>query len=277
MFHPIRKTLIPGLMSLMIGSTSLMAGAINFTGNVETDFPTSNKSVNLVLDYNGSTGDVAQPQWMTNEGKINGWNVQDVRLVYDKTTDIMYVGMNYFGVAGDVDGNGVVGTSTTQFKAAGGLELPAIGGRSSITVGFGPNLQGAVPVIVAGISGDKSQAGPGENGFNVATAIPGASLGMNYGANLPTNQGTLFNGGPDFEFTINNFSKLSGINVSNGLGLTFYSGSPDDMLVGEDTMPYYTIGQLNPIIVPEPATILAWTLGIAAVGLHARRRSKAGQ
>ncbi|MFM1802180.1 MAG: hypothetical protein RJA81_1532, partial [Planctomycetota bacterium] len=30
----------------------------------------------------------------------------------------------------------------------------------------------------------------------------------------------------------------------------------------------------SPIVIPEPTTILAWTLGIAAVGLHARRKTR---
>jgi hypothetical protein len=277
MVYSIRKFLIPSLMSLIIANTHVWAGSMNLTGNVETDFPTGAQGVNVILDYNGSTGDVAQPQWMTDQGKINGWNVKDVRLAYDSSTDTMYVGMNYFGVYGDVDGNGVRGTSTDQFKQAGGLELGEVGGRSSITLAFGPNQPGAVPTVVAGISGDKTQVGPGLYGFNVANAIPGANLGMNYGANLPNNQGVLINTGPDFEFTINNFSTLPGINMNSGIGLTFYSGSPDDMLIGEDTMPYYTIGQISPIIIPEPTTILAWTLGIAAIGLHARRKSKISQ
>lgn len=274
MVCPIRNKWIAGLIGLMLSNATAMAGVMSFTGDVETDFPSSDQNVIVAVDYNGQTGDVAQPQWMTDQGKINGWNVKDIRLAYDSNSDTMYVGMNYFGVAGDVDGNGVVGTSTDQFKSAGGLELPAIGGRSSITVGFGPNLPNAGPTVVAGISGDKSQAGPGFNGFNVASAIPGANLGMNYGANLPNNQGVLNSSGPDFEFTINNFSQLPGINLSNGIGLTFYSGSPDDMLIGEDTMPYYTIGKISPIVIPEPTTILAWTLGIAAVGLHARRKTR---
>lgn len=274
MKRPMREILTLGLLWAAVAQSSALADAINFTGNAETDFALTNPSVIRVLDYNGSTGDVAQPQWMTDQGKINGWNVKDLRLSYDKATDVMYVGLNTFGVAGDVDGNGVVGTSTEEFKAAGGLELANIGGRSSITVGFGPNQPGGAPTVVAGIPGDKSTAGPGLNGFSVASAVPGLAMGYNYGSNLAANQGTLFNSGPDFEFTINNFSKLPGINLANGVGVNFYTGSPDDILIGEDSTPYYNIGKVSPIIVPEPSTILAWTFGVAAIGLHARRRTR---
>ncbi len=274
MIRPMRHVMIFSLLWAGMVQAPAYADLINFTGDVENDFALTNQNVIRVLDFNGQTGDVAQPQWMTDQGKINGWNVKDLRLNYDKATDTMYVGANFFGVAGDVDGNGVVGTSTDQFKAAGGLELPNIGGRSSISVGFGPNSVNGSPTAVAGISGDKTQSGPGLNGFSVAAALSGQALGMNFGPSLAANQGTLFNNGPDFEFTVNNFSKLPGINLANGIGVNLYAGSPDDLLVGEDSMPYYTIGKLSPIIVPEPTTILAWTFGVAVLGLHARRRTR---
>ena len=275
MIRPMRQVMILSLVWAGMVQVPAFADVINFTGDVENDFALTNQSVIRVLDFNGQTGDVAQAQWMTDQGKINGWNIKDLRLSYDKTSDTMFVGGNFFGVAGDVDGNGVVGTSTDQFKASGGLELPNIGGRSSISFGFGPNATNGAPSVVAGISGDKSQAGTGLNGFSVAAAIPGQPLGMNYGQALTANQGTLYNKGPDFEFTIKSFSTLPGINLANGIGVNAYAGSPDDILVGEDSIPYYTIGKVSPIIVPEPATILAWTFGVAAIGLHARRRTRA--
>jgi hypothetical protein len=280
MISPIRKGFVKGLALLFLAGGSTYAGGITngitFTGDVEKDF-TSGLATNPILDNNGNPGDVGQFSWMTSQNKITGWDLKDIRLAWDQQSDTLYVGMNYFGVAGDSDGNGVVGTYSQEFKNAGGLELPGLGGRSGITLGVGVNSSTGKPLVVAGIPNDKSQAGPGLNGFNVASAIPGGIMGSNYGATLTDNIGTLYSGGPDFEFTINNFSKLPGIDINNGIGLSFVSGSAIDSSIGEDSVPYYTIGKLSPIVVPEPTTILAWTLGVAAVGLYSRRRSHAGQ
>ncbi len=274
MISPIRKCFVRAFAALALAGGPVMAGGIAFTGNVENDF-TSGLATNPIKDNNSVAGDVGQFTWMSSQGKVNGWDVKDTRLAWDQASDTLYVGINYFGVAGDADGNGVVGTYTQEFKNAGGLELPGIGGRAGITLGFGPNSATGKPVVVAGIPNDKSQAGPGLNGFNVALAIPGAIMGSNYGATLTDNLGTLYSGGPDFEFTINNFSKLPGIDINNGIGVSFVSGSAIDSAIGEDSMPYYTIAKLSPIIVPEPATIMAWTLGIAAMGIYSRRKTLA--
>lgn len=266
-----------GLGQIPILAGTMQSGAINFTGNVPADFPVStdpDSTVIKISDKNGAA-DVTQAPWMTEQGKVNGWDFSDLYLSYDKSSDTMYVGIDFKGVAGDADGNGVRGTSTDQFKATGGWEYENFGGRETITVGFGPNVDGGQPTTVAGIPFYKGQSGPGLYGFNVAKAIPNQSISTNYGETLADNVGTLYNNGPDFEFTVKNFSKLPGIDLSKGLGVSVFAGSQDDVVNGEDLLPYYTINSLNPnIVVPEPATILAWTIGIAAIGLQARRRSR---
>jgi hypothetical protein len=277
-----RGILALSLLCAGLGQAPTLADTISsfggFTGNVANDFPVTDDPTSpyIYIPDNNGTPDVPQAQWMTSQGKINGWDVKDMRMFYDQTSDTMYVGLNFFGVAGDADGNGVVGTSTDQFKSTGGLEMAGIGGNATVTVGFGPNVSGARPTVVAGISAQKaSQTGPGLNGFSVAEAIPKVEMGYNYGAQLTDNQGELYASGPGFEFTINNFSTLPGINLQSGLGVTFYAGSADDIVVGEDSMPYYSINSSHFIVIPEPSTILAWTLGIAGIGLHARRRARA--
>ena len=49
---------------------------------------------------------------MTNSGLVSGWNIKDIRLDYNAATDTMYVGVNTYGVAGNVDGNGTPGSPT---------------------------------------------------------------------------------------------------------------------------------------------------------------------
>ncbi|MFM7316733.1 MAG: hypothetical protein ACKO5E_07275 [bacterium] len=275
MISPIHIRFISSIAVLALMGMTTEAGSISFTGNVEKDF-IKGLATDVITNGNG-VPDVGQFPWMTSQGIINGWDVKDVRLAWDQPNDVLYVGLNYFGVAGDSDGNGVVGTYTQEFRNAGGVELPGIGGRSTITLGIGPYGNNSKPTVVAGIPMDKAQAGPGLNGFNVASAIPNLVMGSNYGVTLKNHIGTLYNGGPDFEFTINNFSKLPGINFTEGVGITFVSGSQMDSSIGEDSMPYYNIKPIKPIIIPEPATILAWTLGIAAMGVYSRRKAIANQ
>ncbi len=73
----------------------------------------------------------------------------------------MYVGVNTYGVAGNVDGNGTPGIPDPRLTAAGGTDPANFGGDKSMAVGFAP-LTGTynpmnlpTPVIVAGISGNK--------------------------------------------------------------------------------------------------------------------------
>ena len=122
---------------------------------------------------------------MTDAGRINGWDIKDMRVSYDQANDRLYVGVNFFGVAGDADGNGVVGTTDPRF---GGQEHAHLGlvshSDESITVGIDLTNSGK-PTIVAGIAADKSIIGPGTDGFTVNWAKDaGSGLSGAYGADL---------------------------------------------------------------------------------------------
>ena len=98
-----------------------------------------------------------------------------------------------------------------------------------MAVGFAP-LTGTynpsnppAPVIVAGVPGNKSQAGTGLDGFTVAKYAPAGGAGgrnhdlvTSFGKTLTSGMGNLaFDPSaahPGFEFTITNFSKLLGAN-----------------------------------------------------------------
>ena len=62
---------------------------------------------------------IAQPSWMTSAGLVSGWNIKDVALDYNAATDTMYVGVNTYGVAGNVDGNGTPGSPLPQTDRPG--------------------------------------------------------------------------------------------------------------------------------------------------------------
>jgi hypothetical protein len=272
----------------LLAARSAAADPITFTGNVAQDFnPKTNPEV-VVIPHSDTPIHIAQPQWMTNSGFVSGWNIQDVRLGYDPKTDIMYVGVNTFGIAGNVDGNGTPGTPDPRLTAAGGSDPANFGGDKGMAVGFAP-LGGTFdaknppsPVIVAGVPGNKAEAGTGLDGFSVAKWSPnGSTAGPNYdlvtsfGKMLPSGMGNLaFDPSaqhPGFEFSISNFSKLLGANPLNGLVVSAQDGSVQSVVTGKD---YVFSTPIEAQQIPEPATwlVFAGLAGGLAWSSHRRTR-----
>ncbi len=281
----VRRSMIPWTLAAaaLLGARTASADPIQFTGNVENDFSLApGSSVVRYVDSplpDGSSdpNHVPQAAWMTAEGRTTGWSIKDVRLAYDKASDTLAVGVNFFGVAGDVDGNGLPGVPDPRTTAVGGLDTPHLGGRESISVGFDFNNT-KVPQVVAGVPADKSTAGPGIDGFTVAKYNEtNQGLAYNYGKTLTDHLGGLAfdpsKAQPGFEFTVKNVSTFPGFDPSRGIGLSVFAGSPDDVVAGEDA---YTWGPkpipaAQQVTTPEPATILAWAAVVGLAGLRARR------
>jgi hypothetical protein len=247
---------------------------------------------------------VAQPAWMTAAGLTNGIAIQDIRLSYDKATDTLAVGVNFYGIAGDTDGTPNGGTNPLT-TAAGGSNPPHLSGGKSITIALAPNTPAganANPVVVAGVPANKSNSPAGSlDGFNVAS-VNTANLGPNgsniqnaYGTTLTANLGALAydpsSAHPGFEFTIKNFSKIPGLNaLTNGFYISAYSGTGSTIIVGKSAVAPVFIaalqepGNLNPpppavtppsvpqVHTPEPSTLLAWGLVAGGAGWRFRRR-----
>ena len=66
---------------------------------------------------------------------ISGWDIKDLRLTYNNVTDTMYVGVNFYVVAGDADGDGNPGGGS-YFPPATGRDNPDLGITESISVYF---------------------------------------------------------------------------------------------------------------------------------------------
>ena len=257
--------------------------AVSLTGNVEADFQAADKSVRIIPDR---INDVSQPSWMTDQGLSNGWNMKDLRTSYNAASDTLFVGVNFLGVAGDVDGNGDPGTTSPMALSSHGLDVAHLGGRESITVAIDPTFSGT-PSLIAGVPADKANAGTGIDGFNITAYKPSnQGIQFSYGETLANHMGALaFDPSaahPDFEFTIRNFSKLPGLDPTKGFQIGAYAGSPDDVIVGEDhialTPVVYTSPQIPgpPIVTPpqtpEPTTILSWGLVMGGLSWRLRRR-----
>ena len=271
------------------------------TGNVPADFSynasgtgSTNADVDVIAHSNTPIH-IAQPAWMTDAGLVSGWNIQNVAVGYNPTTDTLYVGVNTFGIAGNVDGNGTPGIPNPQLTAAGGSDPANFGGDKAMAIGIAP-LAGVfnasnppVPTIVAGVSGDKSQIGTGQDGFSVANYAPvgGSAVGPNYdlvrsfgtsiaaaaGSNLAFDPSAQH---PGFEFTITNFSKILGYNPLNGFALSVQDGSVASVVTGKDYVPSTLVSFPEAQQIPEPATWMVWA-GLAGGLAWRRLRSRRSQ
>jgi len=274
-------------VAVLLGARSVGAAPIMLTGNVANDFnPATNPDV-VVIPHSDTPVHIAQPLSMTEAGLVSGWNIKDVRLYYNQSTDTMYVGVNTFGIAGDVDGKGLIGKPDPELTSLGGSNPANFAGDKAMAVGFAP-LEGVfnaknppAPVIVAGVPGNKAEAGAGLDGFSVAKWSPaGGTAGPNY--DLVTSFGKpIANSGklafdpsaahPGFEFEITNFSKLLGANPLNGLVVSAQDGSVMSVITGKDYVFSTPIEAQQ--FTPEPATWLLWT-GLAGGLAWKYRRSR---
>jgi len=289
-----RRLFYPGLALLaLVSAQSASAAPITFTGNVANDF-SDPKGVFMVPGLSNPLN-IGQASWITNAGNISGWAIKDIALSYDKTTDTLFVGVETFtnshgvkSIAGDAYGTGVQGNPQNLPNMTGnpgqfGSTTP--GSDKSITLAFASDnpsnsSQPGTPIFVAGVPADKSHSGTGTDGFTVASYANGGVIQNSYGQVLTNNLGSLaFNpdaAHPDFEFTVTNFSKIPGIDLKKGFWVQAYAGSAQDVAVGETMLPFTRVVVPQPQEVPEPATVLGWTLlaGGAAVS-RLRRKAKA--
>jgi hypothetical protein len=183
-------------------------GPPTFTGNVPADFGDAGvlPLTIAVPDFAG-VGDVGIPNNFP-PGTISGWDLEDLRFYYDLENDVMYVGMNFAGIAGDADGDGDPGHTSAALGQNGGIDFPDFGDSESFFVSFDTNRDGLADVLV-GVS-----ALVDITGFTAAVALPGPPTPFSFGAPLPANTGVVFGNtsaqAPDIEFTIPNFSQLPG-------------------------------------------------------------------
>ena len=284
-----------------IVSSGTQVSPLFVTGNVEQDLPSNSGSVTVIpghpLNY------TAQPQWMTDAGLVNGYAMKDIRLSYDKSSDTLAVGVNFYGVAGNTDGSPDGQTNPMTIKTNG--SNPAhLGADKSITVALTPNTSAGAagtPLIVAGVPSVKTNTGGTTDNFTVAAYQASTSgLTHSYGQTLAANVGNLAydpsTAHPGFEFTIKNFSKIPGLNaLTNGFYLSAYTGSEQTIIVGKSDIantfvapqtnslqnlnppPTMTPPTITPMIppqvhTPEPTTVLAWGLIIGGAAWRFRRR-----
>jgi hypothetical protein len=273
--------------SVLLGARSAVAAPMvpQMTGNVAADFNLSGTQI-FQGPLDSTPAHIGQAPWMTAAGLVSGWNFDYISTYYNASTDTMYVGVKNWGIAGDVDGKGLIGQPDPQLTNSGGSNPANFGGDKSMAVAFAP-LSGTyspsnppAPVLVAGVPYIKSQAdSSGLDGFTVAkwagTGGPPYDLAGSFGSAITgTGSQLYFNPSkttPDFEFKIVGFEKLTGIDPTKGFMLYAQDGSIGSIVTGTDYlfMPSTEAQQLT----PEPTTWLLW-VGLAGGLAWKYRRSR---
>lgn len=274
------------------GARAVMASPITLTGNVENDFNPTNPDVRVLSVLSDPT-QAAPKDFMIQNGWVSGWAIKDVRVAYDGNADTLYVGFNTFkngqglpAIVGDADGNGDPGGASAQMTKAGGVEWAHLGGYKSVSIAMAnndiknPAVHGA-PVIVAGVPADKTAAGPGIDGFTVAKPLGPNGVAYNFGKSITDAQGNPVGAlafdpskeHPGFEFTIKKFSQISGVDPTKGFWLSAFAGAPDDVIVGSTALPFTRVPAFSEQNIPEPGTLVAWSLVAAGAAVGVRRRS----
>jgi hypothetical protein len=271
---------------MLAGSRPTLADPITLTGNIASDFTTSNGSIMIPVDQGPVEIAGTSP---TGNNLVGGVDIQNIWLNYNPTTDTMYVGIQGYKnsagqeeIFGDYSGNPNPAADTSVTTNADG-SLNNFGGLKSVALAFAPLTENAAgknvagtPSIIAGIPQDKSQGGSGTiDGFTVSQYNGNSLLEMGFGNQIANAGNLAYNPSaahPDLEFTINNFSKISGINPANGLYLEAYSGTAGSTEGKVQTSWIYSPPSPQGIT-PEPTTWMAWILLLAGgAGWQYRRR-----
>ena len=202
------------------------AFALPYTGDVTVDFG----AVSYVqdLDPAGDVGLASNAPPLT----VSGWDLDRAVFNLDLTSDQLNVGLEFFGIAGDADGNGGEGTTSPWLAANGGLDLALLAQTEAIVIAFDFDQNGSLDVI----------AGDGAvDGLHRVSTFTGSPFlpAFGFGPVLPAHQGAHFYApsavSPDYELTLDNISGLATI-VGNTTCFDYlvFTGSYQDDGVGED-------------------------------------------
>ncbi len=195
--------------------------SVNFTGNVEIDFPATTQPGVVVL----SNPNVVKPQIPPDLQPligVSGLEVDGIRLAYDPTTDELSIGLDgpdnlktgQDVIAGDIDNNldeTTVSPAVEALRPGEFIDFADLGG--SETMGAFLDLDNDnIPDIVAGMSNDNITE---PKLYQVAEAVvnpmmPGIIPA--FGNPLPNNTGNVYlinsRFHPNLEFSITHFSEL---------------------------------------------------------------------
>ena len=158
-----------GVALLAVGPSSF---AMTFTGSVPADFTGTE-----VVSVPDVVGDVAVPGFAP-PGTVSGWDLMGAAFDLDRTAAQLHVGLDFFGVGGDADGDGVDGFTSPWLAGLGGSDYAMLDYSESICIAFDFDQNGQFDVI----------AGMGEDDGVYRVAQPSNSNWPRVGAYRPTSK-----------------------------------------------------------------------------------------
>ena len=256
--------------------------AVNFTGNVATDFPVTTPAVYLTDPNNHQPQFPAPPSTLADIIKVSGFAIDQIAVNYDQATDTLSIGYlqplnqkpglngipgQFPVIAGDADNNGNNSTTDPAAAAQGVTDDPGISQTENfnavIDLSGGTNT--ATESIFAGIPNNATLGYPNSTyvvapaAFNAGTAIDSAVPVA--GAELRQNEGSVFVPFNDprhgaFEHSITHFSQLyqqvtgQQLTPNSKISIGASAGSGDDDGISEEIFHFQTFPIGNATTVP---------------------------
>jgi len=213
-----KKLLSCLLAALAIGPAAF---AITYTGDVASDFV----SAEVVTVADGAN-DVGLP-YNAPVGTVSGWDLDYTAFELDRATGELHVGLDFFGFAGDADGDGLDSVTSLWLAGNGGFDLPSLALTESICIAFDFDQNGTYDVI-AGVGGM-------DGTYRVSTFVGSPILPAFGFGPLSANDGGHFYG-PDFELSLNSLGDFENLDPTVELCFSYliFAGSYQDDGIGED-------------------------------------------
>jgi len=231
-------------LALCVGmAVPFAAGAVpTFTGDVEADF--TDPGTVTIADPGGV--DVGMPGAFP-PGTISGCDMKNVMLFYDDAADVLYVGINFYGIGGDVDGDGDPSHTSTTLAGLGGTDFAQFNNSEALAfmIDTDPGLIEPLDQEYEFIVGDPLLTSlssfeicpylAGSTPFNPSNAFDlGPACDALTFYNTPTGPVA---GKPDFEFTIPGYSSYDPNPDLTAYAYQTFCGSLSDDGIGEDFLP----------------------------------------
>lgn len=206
-----------------------------FTGESSADF---HESDTVRFDDPGGK-DVGLPHQFP-AGTIGGWGVKSLYFYYNRSMDTMFVGADFYGIAGDADGDGDPGRTGPVLASLEGVDEPDLGGTESVVLLVDTNMDKKYELAV-GVSGTANISSFGTYNFVGKEYAPAFGFGKKLTPDPTTLYANPSSSKPDIEFTISQFSKLPGFSFSPSEPISFrttlFAGSLADVGIGDALVP----------------------------------------